>query len=92
MSQSVQLKVATEKLVPNLAYAFTSNTTFVKELMQNANRAGSSSVSIWVNENGFVIEDDGVGIKNMQDLLTVAESGWDESVKLTQKPFGIGWL
>ncbi len=92
MSQSVQLKVATEKLIPNLAYAFTSSTTFVKELMQNANRAGSSSVSIWTNESGFVIEDDGVGITNMQDLLTVAESGWDESVKLTQKPFGIGWL
>lgn len=92
MSQAVQLKVATEKLIPNLAYAFTSRTTFVKELMQNANRAGSSTVSIWTTEDGFVIEDDGVGITNMQDLLTVAESGWDDSVKITQKPFGIGWL
>lgn len=92
MSQAVQLKVATEKLIPNLAYAFTSRTTFVKELMQNANRAGSSTVSIWTTDDGFVIEDDGIGITNMQDLLTVAESGWDESVKMTQKPFGIGWL
>lgn len=92
MSQAVQLKVATEKLIPNLAYAFTSRTTFVKELMQNANRAGSSTVSLWTTDDGFVIEDDGAGITNMQDLLTVAESGWDESVKITQKPFGIGWL
>jgi len=92
MSQVVQLKVATEKLIPNLAYAFTSKTSFVKELLQNANRAGSSTISIWTNESGFVIEDDGVGITNMQDLLTVAESGWDESVIRSQKAFGIGWL
>jgi len=55
-------------------------------------RRGCSTVSIWTTEDGFVIEDDGVGITNMKDLLTVAESGWDDSVKITQKPFGIGWL
>jgi len=90
--ESIKLQVSAEKLVPNLKFAFSNRTTFIKELLQNCDRAQATRIDVTVDHDRITIEDNGVGIANMADLLHVAESGWSESVKANCHPFGIGWL
>jgi hypothetical protein len=62
--------------------------------MQNARRAGASKVSFVFEEESscLIVTDDGCGIEHAEDLLTVAESGWDEKVKANEHPFGMGFM
>lgn len=92
--KEVAMKVNPQKLVESLKYSFTNKTTVLSELMQNARRAGASSVKFDYkpDTNTLVITDDGCGIESMEALLTVAESGWDADVVEQEHPFGIGFL
>lgn len=94
MTQQVAMKVNPQKLVESLKYSFTNKTTVLSELMQNARRAGASSVKFDYkpDTNTLVITDDGCGIESMEALLTVAESGWDTELVEQEHPFGIGFL
>lgn len=94
MTQHVAMKVNPQKLVESLKYSFTNKTTVFSELMQNARRAGASSVKFDYkpDTNTLVITDDGCGIESMATLLTVAESGWDTTLVEQEHPFGIGFL
>lgn len=91
---AVQLQVNAQALVHNLRLAFTSKTTFLAELMQNARRAKATRIVIDYDEETkvLVVADDGIGIDDMQHLLTVAESGWDEQTKMDETPYGLGFL
>lgn len=73
---------------------FSSGVTFLTEAMQNARRAGATEIRFMVNKatNGLTIEDDGTGVGNFADLLTVAQSGWDETIQTAERPFGVGFL
>ena len=78
MSSTVTLQINSQRLIKNLMFSFTNKTTFLSELMQNARRAGATFVRFSFDEvwpNTLVVEDDG-GIANLQNLLTIAESGW----------------
>ena len=68
--------------------------TVISELAQNARRAGASRVDIAFDEpkHTLYVADDGCGIDDLQKLLTVAESGWDEAVKAQETPYGLGFL
>lgn len=92
--QEVAMKVNPQKLVESLKYSFTNKTTVLSELMQNARRAGASSVKFNYkpDTNTLVITDDGCGIESMETLLTVAESGWDTELVEQEHPFGVGFL
>lgn len=66
---------------------FQSNTTFITELFQNAQRARAKNVEIRTSGNTFVFSDDGVGLKNPQGLMTFDYSEWES----TDEGFGIGF-
>ncbi len=73
---------------------FSSGFTFLTEAMQNARRAGATEIRFRTDEvtNGLTIEDNGTGVGNFADLLTVAQSGWDETIQTAEHPFGVGFL
>ena len=95
MSSTVTLQINSQRLIKNLMFSFTNKTTFLSELMQNARRAGATFVRFSFDEvwpNTLVVEDDGAGIANLQNLLTIAESGWDETIQAQENPFGMGFM
>lgn len=92
MTNSVSLQVNSQRLIQNLMNAFTSKYTFLSELMQNARRAGASYVRFTSTANTLCIEDDGHGIDNLQNLLTIADSGWSEQIRGEENPFGMGFM
>lgn len=95
----IKLMINEDNLLNRLGEAFTNKDTFIKELMQNAQRSGASKLEIKTSNNALDTTDNtisfidnGKGIKDFQSLLTVAESGWDmETIKKTNA-FGIGFL
>ncbi len=92
----IQLKVNETKLVQNLRHAFTQRSNVISELMQNARRAGATKIrfqlSSHLSHSKLTIEDNGNGIDDFADLLTVASSGWDTETIETESPFGLGFL
>ena len=89
---AVALKVNEKNLVRNLKYAFSNKATVLGELMQNARRAKASKIEFTMEGNVLTVVDDGIGITNMQNLLTIGESGWDAETLAEEKAFGMGWL
>ncbi len=88
----IKLKINESNLLSRLGEAFTNKDTFIKEIMQNAQRSGATKLAIRTSDNTISFTDDGNGIEDFQSLLTVAESGWDmETIKKTNA-FGIGFL
>lgn len=94
VAKEVALKINAGRLVNHLRLAFTSATTYLAELMQNARRAGASRVSFIYEPKAarLTVVDDGSGITDLQNLLTVAESGWDKDVMESEHPYGMGFL
>ncbi|HMU87290.1 MAG TPA: ATP-binding protein [Agitococcus sp.] len=89
-----KLSVNSERLVANLRYAFTDHVVLIAELMQNARRAGASKVIIDFDStlHTLTVTDNGCGISDFKSLFTVAESGWDDSIKESENPFGMGFF
>lgn len=95
----IKLMINEDNLLNRLGEAFTNKDTFIKEMMQNAQRSGATKLDIRTSnntlettDNTISFTDNGNGINDFQSLLTVAESGWDrETIKKTNA-FGIGFL
>jgi hypothetical protein len=69
------------------------------ELLQNSRRAGASTVRVSIEtipgndaESQITLHDNGRGIENFQNLLTLGGSGWDASVQRTEDPAGMGFF
>ncbi|MCR2669598.1 ATP-binding protein, partial [Salmonella enterica] len=62
------------------------------ELLQNARRAQASEIHFTVNQDSLTISDNGSGIADLQNLIHIAESGWDTSLKSRENAFGLGVL
>ena len=64
------------------------------ELLQNARRAGATSIEIDVDTEGgeptLVVTDDGCGIDDPSHLLTLGQSGWDAQIAEREDPAGMG--
>jgi hypothetical protein len=95
--QVVALKFDVDALKHSMRYAFASDITVIQELIQNARRAGASTV--WVNtgvspagENTLSVLDNGCGLMDFQVLLQVANSGWSDETKANEGPYGMGFL
>lgn len=90
----VAMTINQTNLVKSLKLSFTNKTTVLGELMQNARRAGATSVNFeFAPETKTLrVMDNGCGIDSIETLLTVAESGWDADVIAQEHPFGIGFL
>ena len=67
---------------------------FLDEDVQNAQRAGATEVKITVKkyEGTVIIENNGKILSNPQALFSIAESGWDDNVKKSENPFGMGFF
>ncbi len=94
MTTSVAIKINKEGMLQNMRHAFSNSTTVISEALQNARRAKATHIELWYEEekDRLTIIDDGCGIDDMQKLLTLAESGWDDETTLQENPFGLGWL
>lgn len=97
--QHIKLMINEDNLLSRLGEAFTNKDTFIKEIMQNAQRSGASKLDIRTSnntldttDNTISFIDDGKGIEDFQYLLSVAESGWDTNTQQQTNAFGIGFL
>ena len=63
----------------------------LNEILQNARRAGATSVDITTNAAGRItVTDDGSGIADPQTLLSFGLSDWSESTNSSEDPAGMG--
>jgi hypothetical protein len=94
MTATVAIRLNKRRLIENFRFAFPNRCGVVAELMQNARRAGASSVAVSYARKAqrLVVQDDGCGIADFQKLFTLGESGWCEAVQRTEQPFGLGFL
>lgn len=64
------------------------------ELIQNARRAGATSVDLDVAEaedaRWLIVRDDGAGIKDPAVILALGRSGWDGEITRREDPAGMG--
>ncbi len=66
---------------------------FLDEDVQNAQRAKATEVRITVDRsnNAVIIENNGNILSNPQALFSIAESDWDDEVRNSESPFGMGF-
>lgn len=90
--ETLEFDVSRDGLLRALSEQFTSCTTFLSELLQNARRAGADRVLVeWdADRNVLIVSDDGCGIRAFRDLVVAYESGWNREVKFRENPFGVG--
>ncbi|WP_372166034.1 ATP-binding protein [Xanthomonas axonopodis] len=88
---TIRLQTNQHRLIANLRHAF-NQSSMLGELLQNARRAQASEIRFFVTEDSLTIQDNGIGIANLQSLIHIAESGWDESIKSRENAFGMGAL
>lgn len=60
------------------------------EILQNARRAGATTVRITNKDEKITVEDNGSGIEDFQKLLDLGGSGWDEMMETGEDPAGVG--
>lgn len=68
---------------------------FLDEDIQNAQRAKATEVKVTVDmcgEGAVTIENNGNVLTNPQALFSIAESDWDEEVRNSENPFGMGFF
>lgn len=68
---------------------------FLDEDVQNAQRAKATEVRVTVDrwgEGTVTIENNGNILTNPQALFSIAESDWDEEVRNSENPFGMGFF
>lgn len=95
MSNKVELKVN----VINQLKLFRQSTfkdilCFLDEDVQNAQRAKATELKVVTDRysNTLTIENNGGVLDNPQSLFSIAESGWDNNVKKSENPFGMGFF
>jgi hypothetical protein len=88
---SIRTSVDPTTLLAN-AKGFFSARAWLAELCQNSLRSNATTIDVHIDvENKKItFEDNGDGIRNLNDLVTIAISNWDEAVKRQQKPAGMG--
>ncbi|RMD64001.1 hypothetical protein D6833_05045 [Candidatus Parcubacteria bacterium] len=93
-TNTVALKVNAGKLLETLKHAFDGTGSLLRELAQNAHRAGATKVEFDWNpeERTLTVEDDGDTPLDFDALLTLGKSGWDLQTIEREQPFGLGFL
>jgi len=69
---------------------FSSPEGVLREMSQNAFRAGATKCSIFYKDGMLTVVDNGKGIADWQRLVVLADTGWDEETITHQTPAGWG--
>ena len=91
-AEKVTASINEGRMLSHLKAFFSNTSTVLSECMQNARRAGATEVEFSHVENTLTIMDNGCGIGNFQDLITLAGSGWSEELMASEQPFGVGFF
>ena len=93
-TETVKLTVNAANLVRHLRNAFTHTDTVLAELMQNARRAGATSVAFQCDEmtRTLSVVDNGRGLEDPQAMFSIGESGWDTEMMTDEHPYGMGFM
>lgn len=92
--RSIKIDVNLNAMMKNFGEVFSGERIWIRELLQNARRAGASRINIHTDRsdpNYFRIDDNGSGISDFQSLLTLGGSGWEPEVFERENPFGMGF-
>lgn len=95
MENKVELKVNVINQLRLLRQStFKDKLCFLDEDFQNAQRAKAKNVKVYTSwdDEDVIIENDGDILKDPQCLFSIAESGWDDEVKKSENPFGMGFF
>lgn len=97
MNQTLTAKVGANVLAKVTRLFDGSPTTIFNELVQNSRRAGSQKIEVTLKEVGdrsqhveVIFRDYGVGVENLDQLLTLTDSGWQEPTISDEDPAGMG--
>lgn len=90
--QTIAVTSDTPSLLRALRATFTRTQVALPELLQNARRASATLVTITLDGDTLIVEDNGIGIEDFQMLVAMAKSGWDETVQKNDAPYGLGFL
>ena len=60
------------------------------ELLQNSRRAGATHIEITSDEQSVTISDNGIGVRDPQDLLSFGGSEWERLQVKNEHPAGMG--
>lgn len=90
----MQLSINEKNTIQNFASVMTDASKVISELIQNSRRAGATEIHIHYDQilNAFQIKDNGSGIDNFENLITLSESGWDKDTQENDSPFGMGFF
>lgn len=90
----MQLSINTQKTIQNFSSVMTDSSKVISELIQNSRRAGATEIHIHYDQtlNAFQIKDNGSGIDNFENLITLSESGWNKDTQENDNPFGMGFF
>lgn len=93
-NNNVKLTINESCLIKNLSAVFTDKTKVLIELAQNARRSTSEYVHFNYEEetSTLTVKDGGCGIDDLQNLFSIALSGWDNKVKANESAYGMGFL
>ena len=60
------------------------------EILQNARRAGATTVHVTNKDGQVTVQDNGRGITDFSALLDLGRSEWDENMETAEDPAGVG--
>ena len=69
-----------------------SDRQIIDEMLQNARRAGATRVDVEIADDQVTMTDDGRGIADPQTLLAFGKSGWNQGVRSSEDPAGMGFF
>ena len=84
-----------QSLIGKVSRLFNNSVTDVlNELLQNARRAGASRVEVDVADDDghpiLVVRDNGSGVADPAKLVTLGDSGWNDTILHREDPAGMG--
>jgi hypothetical protein len=90
MQQTIQAQVS-KRLLSKADRLFTGTLEGrMIEILQNARRAGATTVEITHKDGLATIQDNGKGIEDFSVLLNLGSSNWDETIENAEDPAGVG--
>ena len=88
--ETIQAQVS-QRLLSKATRLFTGSLSGrIIEILQNARRAGATTVHIINQDNRITVCDNGRGIDDFAKLLDLGNSGWGQNMEEAEDPAGVG--